>query len=103
MEIQDLVNSMNGKLIGNDDFFSIDGFTGRFTFLHEAHTGDIVIREWIDATGVQMAFNQNIACLITPDAKPGACEAANRLNFPLIVRVASPILIHKKPPSFRTR
>lgn len=85
MEIQDLVNSMNGKLIGNDDFFSIDGFTGRFTFLHEAHTGDIVIREWIDATGVQMAFNQNIACLITPDAKPGACEAANRLNFPLIV------------------
>ena len=40
MDIQDLVDSINGKLIGNDDFFSIDGFTGKFTFLHEAHTGE---------------------------------------------------------------
>jgi UDP-N-acetylmuramate--alanine ligase/UDP-N-acetylmuramoyl-L-alanyl-D-glutamate--2,6-diaminopimelate ligase len=85
MDIQDLANSINGKLIGNDDFFSIDGFTGKFTYLHEAHTGDIVIRDWVDAVGVQMAFKQNIACLITPEPRDGAIEEANRLNFPLII------------------
>lgn len=85
MNIQDLANSINGKLIGNDDFFSIDGFTGKFTYLHEAHTGDIVIRDWVDAVGVQMAFKQNIACLITPEPRDGAIEEANRLNFPLII------------------
>ena len=85
MDIQDLANSINGKLIGNDDYFSIDGFSGKFTFLHDAHTGDVVVREWIDSVGVEMAFNKNIACLITPDPRDGAIETANRLNFPLIV------------------
>lgn len=85
MEIQDLVNAINGKLYGNKDFFSIDGFTGKMTFLHDAHTGDIVIREEIDSTGVEMAFNKNIACLITPNPKDGAIETAQRLGFPLIV------------------
>ena len=85
MDINDLTNSINGKLYGNDDFFSIDGFTGKMTFLHDAHTGDIVIRETIDSTGVEMAFNKNIACLITPEPIDGAIEAAERLNFPLIV------------------
>lgn len=85
MDIQDLAKALDGKLYGNDDFFSIDGFTGKFTFLHEAHTGDIVIREWIDPIGVEMAFNQNIACLVTPDARDGAVETAERFNFPLIV------------------
>ena len=65
MDIQDLARDINGKLIGNDDFFSIDGFTGKFTFLNDAHTGDIVIRHWINAVGIQMAFQKNIACLIT--------------------------------------
>lgn len=85
MKIQDLASSINGKLIGNDDFFSIDGFSGRFTFLHDAHTGDIVIREWVDEIGVEMAFNKNIACLITPKPKGDAIETAKRLSFPLIV------------------
>ena len=85
MDIQELVNAINGKLVGNDDFFSIDGFTGKITFLNDAHTGDIVIREWINQTGVEMAFNKNIACLITPDPIDGAIETAERLNFPLIV------------------
>lgn len=85
MNIQDLTNSINGKLYGNDAFFSIDGFTGKFTFLHEAHTGDIVIRKWIDQVGVEMAFDRNIACLVTPEPRNGAIEVAERLNFPLIV------------------
>ena len=85
MDINDLTNSINGKLYGNDDFFSLDGFTGKMTFLHDAHTGDIVIRETIDSTGVEMAFTKNIACLITPNPIDGAIEEAERLNFPLIV------------------
>ena len=85
MDIQDLANSINGKLIGDDDFFSIDGFTGKFTFLNDAHTGDIVIRHWINDKGVEIAFNRNIACLITQTPKDGAVEMAEKLGFPLIV------------------
>ena len=85
MNIKDLANAINGKLVGNDDFFSIDGFTGKITFLNDAHTGDIVIRESIDPAGVEIAFDKNIACLITPDAKEGTVETAERLNFPLII------------------
>lgn len=85
MDIQDLADSINGKLIGNDDFFSIDGFTGEFTFLHDAHTGDIVIRDWVNPVGVEMAFNRNIACLITCEARDGAIETAERLSFPMII------------------
>ena len=85
MDIQNLAKALNGKFYGNDDFFSIDGFSGKLTFLDDAHTGDIVIREWIDSKGVEIAFTKNIACLITPDARPGAIETAERLTFPLIV------------------
>lgn len=85
MNIQDLVNSINGKLVGNDEFFSIDGFTGKFTFLNDAHTGDIVIRHWVNDIGIEMAFNKNIAALITQTPKDGAIEMAEKLNFPLII------------------
>ncbi|WP_405293705.1 Mur ligase family protein [Methanobrevibacter sp.] len=84
-DIDDLVDFVEGELIGNDDFFSIDGFSGRFTFLNDAHTGDIVIRHWINKTGIEMAFNRNIACLITQNPKDGAIEEAKRLGFPLII------------------
>ncbi|MBR3197824.1 MAG: UDP-N-acetylmuramyl peptide synthase [Methanobrevibacter sp.] len=84
-DINDLVESVEGKLIGNDEFFSIDGFTGKFTFLNDAHTGDIVIRHWINGAGVEMAFNKNIACLITQTPKEDAVEVAEKLNFPLII------------------
>ena len=85
MDIQDLVNSINGKLVGNDEFFSIDGFTGNFTFLNDAHTGDIVIRHWINGKGIEMAFDKNVACLITQTPKEDAIEIAEKLNFPLII------------------
>lgn len=85
MDIQNLADSINGRLIGNVDFFSIDGFTGKFTFLNDAHTGDIVIRHWINDIGIQMAFEKNIACLITQTPKDGAIEMAEKLNFPLII------------------
>lgn len=85
MKIQDLAKTVKGKLIGNDEFFSIDGFTGKFTFLGDAHTGDIVIKEGVGPECVETAFHKNIACLITQSPKTGAIEMAKRLNFPLIV------------------
>ncbi len=85
MKIQDLVKAINGRLYGNDEFFSIDGFTGKFTFLNDAHTGDIVIRHWINEKGIEIAFDKNIACLITQNPKDCAIEMAEKLNFPLIV------------------
>ena len=84
-EIQNLVEAVDGQLVGNDEYFSIDGFTGRFTFLNDAHTGDIVIRHWINDTGIEMAFDKNIACLITQTPKDCAVEMAEKLNFPLII------------------
>ena len=83
MNINDLADSIEGKIIGNDDFYN--GFTGRFTFLNDAKKGDIVIRHWIDGNGVEIAAGKDISCLITQNPKDGASDTAERLNFPLII------------------
>ena len=85
MKIDELANSINGKIIGNDDFFLGQDFTGRFTLLNDAKNGDIVIRHWINGKGIEIASSKNIACLITQNPKDGAIEAANELNFPLLI------------------
>jgi len=85
MNIQELANLVNGKIIGSNDFLSAEGFTGRFTFLNDACEGDIVIRHWVNGKGIEIAFNKNIACLITQNPKDGAVETAQKLNFPLII------------------
>jgi UDP-N-acetylmuramate--alanine ligase/UDP-N-acetylmuramoyl-L-alanyl-D-glutamate--2,6-diaminopimelate ligase len=85
MDIHNLANSINGEIFGNDDFFSNQDFTGRFTLLNDAVEGDIVIRHWINGKGIEIAADKNIACLITQTPKDGALEAAEKLNFPLIV------------------
>ena len=85
MLIQELADSINGKIIGHNDFLSQKGFTGRFTFLNDACEGDIVIRHWVNAKGIELAVKKNIACLITQNPKNGAIESAIKLKFPLIV------------------
>lgn len=85
MIIQELANSINGKIIGNDNFFLNQEFTGRFTLLNDSKKGDIVIRHWINGKGIEIAASKNIACLITQNPKDGAVETADELNFPLIV------------------
>ena len=85
MKIDELANSINGKIFGNDDFFSGQDFTGRFTLLNDAKKGDIVIRHWINGKGIEIASDKNIACIITQNPKDGAIETANELNFPLII------------------
>ena len=83
MLIQELLDCVGGKLVGADDFL-VD-FTGRFNFLNSADQGDIVIRHWINAKGIEIAFEKNISCLITQNPKEGAVEKACELKFPLIV------------------
>ena len=60
MLLHDLAQSINAEIIGANDFLS--DFTGRFTFLNDACEGDIVIRHWINAKGIEIAFEKNISC-----------------------------------------
>lgn len=85
MNIQDLANSIDGEIFGNNNFFLNQDFTGRFTLLNDAVNGDIVIRHWINGKGIEIAADKNIACLITQTPKEDALETAEKLNFPLIV------------------
>ena len=85
MNIQDLASFIEGQIVGKDNFFDEDGFTGRFTFLNDAIEGDIVIRHKINDKGVEIAASKNLACLITKTPQDGACSKAEELNFPLIV------------------
>lgn len=83
MDINDLASSIEGKIVGSNEFYR--NFTGRFTFLNDAGQGDIVIRHWINGKGVEIAAGKNISCLITQNPKENAEEIAKELNFPLIV------------------
>ena len=85
MNINDLALAVEGELTGNNDFFTKEGFTGRFTFLNEAKEGDIIIRHWINGKGIEIAASKKVACLITQNPKDDAVEFAKKLNFPLIV------------------
>ncbi len=85
MNINDLANSIEGKIVGSDDYYQNQEFTGRFTLLNDSSTGDIVIRHWINGKGIEIAADKKISCLITQNPKDGAVETADRLNFPLIV------------------
>ena len=83
MDINELTDAVCGKLVGCDEFYR--EFTGRFTFLNDADSGDIVIRHWVNGKGIEIACDKNISCLITQNPKEDAEDVANKLNFPLIV------------------
>lgn len=85
MKIEELADFINGKIVGNKDFYLNQEFTGRFTLLNDASKGDIVIRHWINGKGIEIASGKNIACLITQNPKDGAVEKAKELNFPLLI------------------
>ena len=52
IKIEDLTQKINGTLYGNNDYKSLEGFTGSFTTLNSAKKGDIVIRHKINGKGV---------------------------------------------------
>ena len=83
--INQLADSIGGKIYGFNDYKASNGFTGIFETLNEAQEGDIVIRHWINGKGVEIANDKNVACLITLTPKDDALEMAEKLQFPVIV------------------
>ena len=83
--IDQLADSIDGKIYGSENYKPSTGFTGIFETLNEAQEGDIVIRHWINGKGVEIANDKNVACLITLTPKEDALEMAEKLKFPVIV------------------
>jgi UDP-N-acetylmuramoyl-L-alanyl-D-glutamate--2,6-diaminopimelate ligase len=75
-----LADKSQGKLIGENK-----NITGIFNILKDANVGDVVIRHWIDETGVEMAHDKGVSCLVTQDPRGSALEMAEKLNLPLIL------------------
>ena len=59
--INQLADSIGGKIYGSNDYKASNGFTGIFETLNEAQEGDIVIRHWINGKGVEIANEKNVA------------------------------------------
>lgn len=83
--IEALAKSISGTIIGFDDFYSKDGFSGVFNVLNDSKEGDIVIRHWINEEGIKIANKKNIACLITENPQGNSLNIAKDLNFPIII------------------
>ncbi len=75
-----IAKEVEGKLIGSDR--SINGI---FNFLNSAEKGDVVIRHWINQTGVEMAMGKGVSCVITQNPRDNAIETAKKLGLPLII------------------
>jgi UDP-N-acetylmuramoyl-L-alanyl-D-glutamate--2,6-diaminopimelate ligase len=75
-----LANQINGKLIGLNR-----NIRGIFNILKDAKEGDVVIRHWIDNTGIEMAAKKGVSCLVTQSPRENALEVAKELKLPLIL------------------
>ncbi|HEX3013622.1 MAG TPA: Mur ligase family protein, partial [Methanobacterium sp.] len=61
------------------------GMDGIFNILKDAQKGDAVIRHWIDETGVKIASQKGVSCIITQNPKGSAVKTAKELELPFIV------------------
>jgi UDP-N-acetylmuramoyl-L-alanyl-D-glutamate--2,6-diaminopimelate ligase len=75
-----LAQTCHGKLIGTNQIVS-----GIFNILKDAKEGDMVIRHWIDETGVEIASHNGASCIITQDARGNAIQTAQKLKISLIL------------------
>lgn len=75
-----LAQKSEGKLIGDEVII-----TGIFNILKDAGKGDVVVRHWIDETGVQMAADKCASCVVTQDARGDSIELARKVCLPLIL------------------
>jgi UDP-N-acetylmuramoyl-L-alanyl-D-glutamate--2,6-diaminopimelate ligase len=69
-----------GKLIGEDIVI-----TGAFNILKDARKGDVIVRHWINETGVKLASEKKASCIVTQDARGQSIKIAEKLNLPLIL------------------
>jgi len=75
-----LASCIQGKLLGKDR-----QITGIFNILKSAKKGDVVIRHWIDSSGVEIAANKGVACIVTQDPREEAIYVADKLDICLII------------------
>ncbi len=75
-----LAEKSEGKLIGEN--IAINGI---FNILKDAGEGDVVIRHWIDETGVRMASDKGASCVVTQDTRGNAVKIAKKVNLPIIL------------------
>jgi UDP-N-acetylmuramoyl-L-alanyl-D-glutamate--2,6-diaminopimelate ligase len=75
-----LSHKVQGRLIGEDKKIN-----GIFNILKDSSEGDVVVRHWINATGVKMAALKGVSCVITQDLRGNALKKARELNLPLIL------------------
>ena len=83
--LESLAKKISGTIVGANNFYSKDGFSGVFNVLNDSKEGDIVIRHWINEEGIKIANKKNIACLITENPQGNSVEIAKNLNFPIII------------------
>jgi len=83
--LESLAKYISGTIVGANDFYSKDGFSGVFNVLSDSKEGDIVIRHWINEEGIKIANKKNIACLITENPQGNSVDLAKDLNFPIII------------------
>jgi UDP-N-acetylmuramoyl-L-alanyl-D-glutamate--2,6-diaminopimelate ligase len=75
-----LSHKVHGRLVGEDKKIN-----GIFNILNDSSEGDVVVRHWIDATGVKMAVHKGVSCVVTQDLRGNALKKAKELNLPLIL------------------
>ncbi|MCC7551171.1 MAG: Mur ligase family protein [Methanobacterium sp.] len=75
-----LAKKSEGQLIGADETIN-----GIFNILKDTGNGDVVVRHWIDETGVKMAASRGASCVVTQDARGNALEVAKKNGLPLIL------------------
>ncbi|MFZ0441139.1 MAG: Mur ligase family protein [Methanobacterium sp.] len=75
-----LAKEVKGKLFGR-----IKPIKGIFTFLNQAKPGDVVIRHWVNETGVKIAAEKGVSCIITQNPMGKTIETAEKLEIPLII------------------
>ena len=77
---EDIAKKIEGTLTGPDK-----NMNGIFNILNDAQEGDAVIRHWIDETGVKIAAQKGVSCIITQNPKGNAVKTAKELKLPVIV------------------
>ena len=81
--IDQLADSIGGKIYGSNSYKASNGFTGIFETLNEAQEGDIVIRHWINGKGVDRIEFANAFAIkwtidnLVPDCKRVVISGTN--------------------------
>ncbi|HMK53994.1 MAG TPA: Mur ligase family protein [Methanobacteriaceae archaeon] len=75
-----LANKVNGDLYGKDKVIK-----GIFNILKDAKKGDVVVRHWIDSSGVEIANNKDVSCIVTQNPLGNAISTAQDLDLAIII------------------